>query len=113
MSAASAYLYLGIAIMAEVVATSALKATDSFTRPVPSLVTIAFYALAFWSLSLALKVVPTGIAYGIWSGIGIVAITAVSWVWYRQSLDPPALLGLGLIIAGVVVINLFSKSVPH
>ncbi|MDI4665778.1 multidrug efflux SMR transporter [Xanthobacter autotrophicus] len=107
------YLYLIIAIVAEVIATSALKATESFTRPGPSVLVIVGYAVAFFCLSLTLKTMPVGIAYAIWSGVGIVLVTAIAWLWYGQRLDLPALIGLGLIIAGVMVINLLSKSVAH
>jgi len=107
------YVYLGIAIVAEVIATSALKASDGFTRLWPSVLTVAGYAMAFVLLSLTLRTLPTGIAYAIWSGVGIVLISLVGWFWFGQSLDAPALLGMGLIIAGVLVINLFSKSVPQ
>lgn len=107
------YFYLAIAIVAEVVATSALKASDSFSRPWPSVVVVIGYGIALWFLSLCLRTIPTGIAYAIWSGVGIVLISAVSWVWYRQALDLAALIGLGLIIAGVIVVNVFSKSVSH
>ncbi|MDI4658163.1 DMT family transporter [Xanthobacter autotrophicus] len=107
------YLYLVIAIVAEVIATSALKATESFTRPGPSVLVIVGYATAFFCLSLTLKTMPVGIAYAIWSGVGIVLVTAIAWLWYGQKLDLPALIGLGLIIAGVMVINLLSKSVAH
>jgi len=113
MSLAMTYFYLGIAIIAEVIATSALKASDGFSRLLPSVITVVGYSIAFWCLSLTLKVIPTGIVYAIWSGVGIVLISAVGWFWFKQSLDTPALIGLGLIIAGVLVINLFSKSVGH
>ena len=105
------YLYLGLAIIAEVTATSALKASASFTRLTPSVIVVIGYGLSFWLLSLALRSIPVGIAYGIWSGIGIVLISAIGWIVFRQSLDTPAIIGLALIIAGVAVINLFSKSV--
>ncbi|HWX49592.1 MAG TPA: SMR family transporter [Roseomonas sp.] len=108
-----AYAALAVAIVAEVIATSALKATEGFTRFWPSVVTVLGYAVAFFFLSIALRTVPTGIAYAIWSGIGIVLISAVGWIWFRQALDAPAMLGMGLIIAGVVVVNLFSKSAGH
>ncbi|MFG1377591.1 DMT family transporter [Xanthobacter autotrophicus] len=107
------YLYLIIAIVAEVIATSALKATESFTRPGPSVLVIVGYATAFFCLSLTLKTMPVGIAYAIWSGVGIVLVTAIAWLWYGQKLDLPALVGLGLIVVGVMVINLLSKSVAH
>ena len=113
MSLAMTYFYLGIAIIAEVIATSALKASEGFTRLWPCVINVIGYSIAFWCLSLTLKVIPTGIVYAIWSGVGIVLISAVGWFWFKQSLDTPALIGLGLIIAGVLVINLFSKSVGH
>lgn len=109
----SAYLYLGIAIVAEVIATTALKASDSFSRLWPSLIVVVGYGIAFYCLSLTLKSIPTGIAYAIWSGVGIVLISLLGWVVHRQALDLPAILGLGLIIAGVLVVNLFSKSAAH
>ncbi|AOX16714.1 quaternary ammonium compound resistance protein [Kozakia baliensis NRIC 0488] len=107
------YLFLGIAIVAEVIATSLLKASDGFTRLLPGALTILFYGIAFYCLSVTLKVLPTGIVYAIWSGIGIVLISVISWVLFKQSLDFPAIFGLSLIIAGVMVVNLFSKSVGH
>ena len=107
------YLYLGIAIVAEVVATSALKASEGFTRPVPGLVVVLGYGAAFDVLSLVLKTVPMGVAYAIWSGVGIVLIAAIGWLLMKQPLDLPALLGIGLIVAGVAVIQLFSKTVAH
>ena len=113
MSLAMTYFYLAIAIVAEVIATSALKASDGFSRLLPSIVTVVGYCIAFWFLSVTMRVIPTGIVYAIWSGVGIVLISAVGWFWFKQSLDVPALIGLGLIIAGVLVINLFSKSVGH
>ncbi|MFL5283400.1 MAG: SMR family transporter [Rhodopila sp.] len=109
----STYLFLGLAILAEVCATSALKASDGFTRLWPSVVVLIGYAIAFGFLSLTLRSMPVGIAYAIWSGIGVVLVSAVGWAWFRQSLDQPALLGMALIIAGVLVVNLFSKSVAH
>jgi small multidrug resistance pump len=107
------YLYLAVAILSEVIATSFLKVSDGFTRPVPSAITVAGYAISFYFLSLALRDIPTGIAYAIWSGIGIVLITTIAWVFQGQKLDVPALGGLGLIVAGVVVINVFSKATAH
>ncbi|TXM69888.1 QacE family quaternary ammonium compound efflux SMR transporter [Methylobacterium sp. WL12] len=100
-----------IAIVAEVVGTSALKASDGFSRPVPLLITVAGYAVAFFFLALTLRTIPMGVAYAVWSGVGIVLISLVGWLVFRQSLDAPALLGLGLIVAGVVVINGFSNAV--
>ena len=106
----SGYAYLAIAILTEVIATSALKASEGFTRLLPSLVVVAGYAISFWCMSLTLKTIPVGLAYAIWSGVGIILITAIAWVLYKQTLDAPALLGIGLILGGVLVINLFSKS---
>jgi len=107
------YLYLAVAIFCEVIATSFLKVSEGFTRPVPSLITATGYAVSFYFLSLALREIPTGIAYAIWSGVGIVLITTIAWVFQGQKLDAPALGGLGLIVAGVVVINVFSKATAH
>ncbi len=107
------WLYLGLAIVAEVIATSALKAAEGFTRMVPSLVVIIGYLIAFYFLSLTLRTIPVGVAYAIWSGVGIVLIALIGWGFLGQSLDAPALVGLGLIIAGVIVINGYSESVAH
>jgi len=107
------YVYLGIAIVAEVIATSALKASDGFTRPVATVITTAGYATAFYFLSLTLKTIPVGLVYAIWSGVGIVLISLIGFLWFRQSLDLPAVIGLALIIAGVAVINLYSSSMPR
>ena len=109
----SSYLYLGIAILAEVMATSMLKASDGFTRWIPSLLTCVGYGVAFYFLSLTLRTVPTGVAYAIWSGVGVVLISIVAWVWQKQALDLPAMAGMALIVAGVLVINLFSKTAAH
>lgn len=107
------YLYLSIAIVAEVIATSALKASDSFTRLGPSLFVVAGYAVAFYFLSLTLRTMPIGIAYAIWCGAGIVLVALISWIILGQKLDAAAICGMALIIAGVAVINLFSKSTGH
>jgi small multidrug resistance pump len=107
------YAYLFAAILCEVVATSALKAAEGFTRLWPSLVVVVGYALAFYFLSLTLRTIPVGIAYAVWSGIGIVLIAAFGWIAYGQRLDGPAIAGMGLILAGVVIINLFSKTAGH
>ena len=107
------YLYLSIAIVAEVIATSALRASDGFTVLWPSVIVIIGYVVAFYFLSLTLKTMPVGIAYAIWSGVGIVLISAVGWLLYKQVLDLPAILGMVLIGAGVIVINVFSKSSVH
>jgi small multidrug resistance pump len=107
------YVYLVVAILFEVVATTAPKQTEGFTRLLPSLVSIGGYALAFYFLSLPLRTMPVGIVYAIWCGAGIIFITAIGWVWFRQALDLPALAGMALIMAGVAVINLWSKTVVH
>lgn len=107
------YLYLAIAILAEVAGTLSLKASDGFTRLVPSLGVVLGYGLAFFLLSLTLKAIPVGIAYAIWSGVGIVLVSLLGWLFFRQSLDGPALIGIGLILAGVAVLNLFSKAGIH
>ena len=107
------YIILVAAIAAEVVATTALARSESFTRLVPSVVAVLGYVVAFWLLSFCLRSIPTGVVYALWSGMGIVLITAVAWVVYQQKLDAPALLGIALILAGVAVINLFSKAVNH
>lgn len=109
----SSYITLGLAILAEVLGTSALKASDGFTRLTPSLVTVVAYGVSFYLLSVTLRTVPIGIAYAVWSGVGIVLISIIGWLLYGQRLDPPALTGLGLIVAGVLVVNLFSKSTGH
>lgn len=109
----NAYLALGLSIVAEVIGTSALKASEGFTRLWPSVIVALGYATAFYFLSLVLRTIPVGIAYAIWSGLGIVLITLVAFVVYRQTIDLPGLIGMGLIVAGVVVINLFSKSAGH
>jgi len=107
------YVYLVVAVVFEVIATTALKQTEGFTRLMPSLVSIGGYALAFYFLSLPLRTMPVGIVYAIWCGAGIIFITAIGWVWFRQALDLPALAGMGLIMAGVIVINLYSKTIIH
>ena len=107
------YLYLAIAIVSEVIATTALKASESFTKPIPSILVVAGYASAFFCLSLTLRTIPLGIAYAVWSGVGIVLITLAGYFLFDQRLDLPALVGLALILVGVVVVNVFSKSVAH
>jgi small multidrug resistance pump len=107
------YLYLITAIVFEVIGTAALQASEQFTRPKPLVLTAFGYIVAFYFLSLVLRTMPVGIAYAIWSGLGVVLITLVGLVWFGQHLDAPAIAGLALIIAGVVVINLFSKTVVH
>ncbi|MES2037115.1 MAG: SMR family transporter [Pseudomonadota bacterium] len=107
------WLFLAIAIFSETIATSALKSSEGFSRLAPSVLVVAGYALAFYFLSLTLKVIPVGIAYAVWSGVGIVLITAVGWFMFGQKLDMPAFLGMALIIAGVIVMNVFSVSKQH
>ncbi|EAU42915.1 putative mebrane transport protein [Fulvimarina pelagi HTCC2506] len=107
------YIYLLIAILCEIVGTTALKTTDGFTRLAPSLVTIIAYALAFYFLSLPLRSLPVGIVYAIWSGTGIVLLALIDLFWFRSSIDFAGFAGLSLILAGVLVINLFSQTVGH
>jgi len=107
------YLYLAIAIVAEVVATSALKVSEGFTRVTPSILVVLCYGVAFYFLSLVLKTVPVGVTYAIWSGLGIVLVTIVGAFVFGQKLDMAAIVGILLIITGVVVMNVFSSSVSH
>ncbi|MAK92350.1 MAG: QacE family quaternary ammonium compound efflux SMR transporter [Oceanospirillaceae bacterium] len=106
------YLLLLVAIAAEVTATSALKLSEGFTRLWPSVIVIVFYCASLYLLSIVLKTIPVGISYAIWAGLGIVCVTLIGWFFYDQALDWPAILGMALIVAGVLVINLFS-SVGH
>jgi small multidrug resistance pump len=105
------WVYLAVAIVSEVIATSALKAAQGFTRWLPSLLVVAGYASAFYFLSLTLRSIPLGVSYAIWSGVGVALVTLVGWALYDQRLDLPAFIGIGLIIAGVLILNIFSKSV--
>jgi small multidrug resistance pump len=107
------WIYLAVAILAEVVATSALKASEEFTRWVPSTLVVIGYAIAFYFLSLTLRTIPLGITYAVWSGVGVVLVTLIGWIIYHQTLDIPAFIGIALIVAGVIVLNGFSKAVPH
>jgi small multidrug resistance pump len=107
------WLFLAIAIVAEVIATSALKASEGFSRPWPSALVVVGYGLAFYLLSQTLRTIPMGVVYAIWSGAGIVLITLAGYALYRQRLDTPALVGIGLIVAGVVVMQVFSKTTGH
>ena len=106
----NAYIALGIAIVAEVIATTALKSSDSFSRLVPSTITVAGYGTALYFLTVTMKSLPTGVTYAIWSGLGIVLITITSYFVHQQKIDLMGALGMALIVAGVVVLNLFSKS---
>ena len=107
------WICLAIAILSETVATTALKASAGFTRPLPAIVVVLGYGLAFYFLSLTLRTIPLGVAYAVWSGVGIVLITAAGWLLYGQKLDGAAVAGIGLIVAGVLVMNLFSKTAGH
>ncbi|MCX8958381.1 QacE family quaternary ammonium compound efflux SMR transporter [Erwinia psidii] len=107
------YFPLFIAIVAEVIGTTLLKSAESFTRFWPSVGTILCYMVAFYCLSLTLQQIPTGLAYAIWSGVGVVLISLVAWLWHGQRLDLPAIIGLVFIIAGVVIINTLSRAVSH
>lgn len=107
------WLFLAIAICGEVVATSALKSSQGFTRLVPSLIVVTGYAIAFYFLSLVLRTIPVGIAYAVWSGLGIVLVTGIAWVLHGQKLDAWAFVGIGLIVSGVAVLNLLSRSGAH
>lgn len=107
------WLAIGIAIVAEVIATTSLKASKEFTLLLPSIVVVIGYGIAFYFMTISLRVLPIGIMYAIWSGVGIVLVSLLGWIVYKQTLDLPAILGLALIISGVIVINLFSTSVSH
>jgi small multidrug resistance pump len=105
-------LYLGVAIVAEVIATTALKATESFTKPVPTIIVVG-YGVSFYCLSLCLRTIHVGVAYTIWSGVGIVLVTVAAALFYKQVPDWWAVVGMALIVAGVLVLNLFSQSAVH
>lgn len=109
----SPWLALAIAIVAEVIGTTALKASDGFTRLWPSAIVVVGYGVSFYCLSLVLRSIPVGITYAVWSGLGIVLISLVAFAVYGQRIDLAGLIGMGLIIAGVLVLNLFSRSAPH
>lgn len=107
------WIFLLLATVAEVIATSALKASEGFTRLIPTMIVVIGYAIAFYFLALSLKQIPIGVAYAVWAGLGIVFISVIAWFLYGQKLDTAALIGIGLILSGVLVINLFSKSAGH
>ena len=109
----SAYLTLAVAIVAEVIATTALKSSQGFTRLLPGIIVVLGYGVSFYCLSLTLRTMPTSVAYAIWSGVGIVLVSAVAYFWQGQKLDAPALIGMAMIVGGVLVINLFSKTAGH
>ena len=107
------YIYLAIAIAAEVIATTSMKAIDGFNKPLPLILVIGGYTLAFWMLTMVVKSIPVGIAYAIWAGLGIVLVSIAALVLYQQKLDAPAVVGMGMIVSGVVVIQLFSSRTGH
>lgn len=107
------WLFLSIAIVAEVIATTALKSSEGFSRLLPSVVVVVGYLIAFYFLSLTLRTIPVGVAYAVWSGVGLVLVALVGWVLYGQKLDLATLSGMGMIMAGILVINLFSISSGH
>lgn len=109
----SPWILLGLAIAAEVVGTSALKASEGFSKLWPSAIVVLSYGAAFYLLSLTLRTIPVGIAYAVWSGVGVVLIALIGWLVFGQKLDGAGLLGMGLIVAGVLVLNLLSKSSAH
>lgn len=113
MSPLASYLFLFVAISFEVAGTSALQASQQFTRLIPTLIMAICYAISFFVLSFVLRSMPVGIAYAIWSGLGIVLISAIGCLAFRQKLDLPAMVGLGFIIVGVVIVNAFSKAATH
>jgi small multidrug resistance pump len=102
------WLMLALAIAGEVAGTLCLKASEGFTRPLPSLGAVAGYAVAFFFLAQVLRTIPVGVTYAIWAGTGVAAVTLLGWLLFGQRLDPPALLGIGLIVAGVIVLNVWS-----
>ncbi len=103
--------YLAIAIVSEVIATTTLKASESFTKPVPSLIVIIGYGLAFYFFSVCMESISVGVAYAIWSGAGIILVAVLSWIFYGQMLDRAGMIGIGFILIGVIVLNLFSRTV--
>jgi small multidrug resistance pump len=113
MNGSTAWVFLVIAVVAEVIGTSFLKASAGFTKPLPSVMVVLGYGAAFYFLSLTLTTIPVGIAYAVWSGVGVTLIAAIGWLFLGQKLDAAALAGMGLIVAGVVVLNLFSKTAAH
>lgn len=107
------WIFLSIAIVSEVIATTSLKAAEGFTHLWPSIFVVCGYSVAFYFLSLTLKTIPVGVVYAIWSGAGIAIITIVAWAVYGQSLNTPSIIGMLLIVAGIIVLNVFSESVSH
>jgi small multidrug resistance pump len=107
------YIYFAAAIVSEVIATSSLKASEEFTKLIPSLMVIIGYSISFYLVTLVLRTIPIGITYAIWSGVGIVLVALVGAIIYKQIPDIPAVLGMGLIVAGVIIINVYSKTLVH
>ncbi len=107
------YLYLAIAILAEVAATSALKAADGFTNLIPSVIVVVGYAISFYLLSITLRTISIGVVYAIWSGAGLALLAIIGWFYYKQPLDWPAIAGIGLIMAGILMLNLSSTATVH
>jgi len=107
------WVFLTIAIISESIATNSLKASNGFTNLVPSIIALAGYGSVLFFLSLAIRTIPVGVAYAIWSGAGIILIALVSWIWHKQVLDISAIIGIGFIITGVVIMNVFSQSITH
>lgn len=112
-SGMSNYVYLAIAIIAEVIATSTLKASAGFSKFLPSAVTVVGYGVSFYCLALTLRTIPVGVAYAIWSGVGVALISIIGWLWFKQTLDWAAIAGISLIVSGVIVLNMFSKTAVH
>lgn len=109
----SGYLYLAIAVTAEVIATTSMKSISGLSKPLPLMLVIVGYGISFWMLSLVVKTIPVGVAYAVWAGLGIVLVSIAATFIYQQRLDLPAMLGMGLIVAGVMVIQLFSQTTGH
>ena len=107
------WIFLCVAIIAEVIATSALKSSEGFSKPIASVIVVLGFIIAFYCLSLTLKTIPVGIAYAIWSGVGIVLVTTIAWIVFDQKLDVWGIMGIALIMSGVLVLNLLSKTSSH
>ena len=107
------WIFLCVAIIAEVIATSALKSSEGFSKPIASVIVVLGFIIAFYCLSLTLKTIPVGIAYAIWSGVGIVLVTIIAWIVFDQKLDVWGIIGIALIMSGDLVLNLLSKTSSH
>ena len=107
------WIFLCVAIIAEVIATSALKSSEGFSKPIASVIVVLGFIIAFYCLSLTFKTIPVGIAYAIWSGVGIVLVTIIAWIVFDQKLDVWGIIGIALIMSGVLVLNLLSKTSSH